>query len=453
MKIAMVCLLSCCAAALCISRFAIPEAAAKGSHSHSLGYRCPMHPAVLQDGEGTCPICGMKLVPVTASGPASDGSLAVTPDQQKTLGIAVARVERAASSRMLRLPGRVTPDETRVYRINAGVEGSFRDVAAVTTGSHVRKDQVLGSYYAPAAVNTIQLFLLNTAGYDRAAKKKSEGSLDGENVDLISSNLQQRLIQFENLGVSKRQRNEMQRTRRIPDTIEVVSPVDGFVLARNASPGFKFERGMELFRIADLRRVWVTADVFPQDAPYVRAGMPALVVAPEESSTLSGRVAEALPQFDSQSRTLKLRIEVDNPGFVLRPDMFVDVQLSAELPEALTVPTDAIADTGLRRTVFVETAPGLFAPRNVETGFRNGDRVAIVRGLSQGERIATSGVFFLDSETRMKAPASGATASLTSSPDPTGRRTSGGGAGPFQKSSGDMQAEEAAAHTSAAALR
>jgi Cu(I)/Ag(I) efflux system membrane fusion protein len=202
------------------------------------------------------------------------------------------------------------------------------------------------------------------------------------------------------------------------------------VLARNVSLGLKFERGMELYRIADLSRVWVMADVFPSDAAHVRAGMRVEVSAPEQRLTLPGTIAEVLPQFDAISRTLKVRVEVENRDLALRPDMFVEVRLPVPLPEALTVPADAVVDSGLARTIYVETAAGVFEPRNVETGARNGDRVEIASGLAEGERIATSGAFFLDSETRMRAPASGAAAPPVRAPAPNGRATrSSGGAG------------------------
>jgi membrane fusion protein, copper/silver efflux system len=403
-------------------------------------YRCPMHPAVHQDSEGSCPICGMKLVAVTPEAKSAKGAIAVTPDKQDLLGIAVSAVRRSASTRMVRVPGRVVPDETRLYRVNAGIEGSIRELAPVTTGSPVRKNQILGAFFAPSAMSAMSIYILNLAGHDRAVQQMNDGA-PGEPVSAVNLNLKQRFVQLENMGVSRVQRDELQRTRVVPETIKIVSPTDGFVLARNVAPSLKFERGYEFFRIADLRRVWVMADVFPQDASYVRAGMPAQVSMREQGVTLRGTVTQVLPQFDAMSRTLKVRVEVDNPGFVLRPDMFVEVQLLAQLPEALTVPADAVVDTGLSRTVFVETAPAVFEPRKVETGFRNGDRIEIVGGLSEGERIATSGVFFLDSETRMRAPASGATASAGFAPDPTGHeRTSSGGAG----SSHHAKAQEAA---------
>src|SRR4051812_33657060 len=243
-RVVVVSILLSFAVALPLARRLVPEAAAKGSHSHGSGYQCPMHPSVVQEREGSCPICGMKLVAMKPQAPTGSGSIPVAPDKQGTLGIAVGTVVRSASTRTLRVPGRVVPDEARLYRINSGVEGSFRDVAAdATTGSRVRKNQLLGSFYAPATINTIQVFLLNTAGRDRAAVEKKKGGLDGENISLLDANLQQRRIQFENLGISKKQRDEMWRTRKVPDTLQVVSPTDGFIPRGTPRPAPRSKRG------------------------------------------------------------------------------------------------------------------------------------------------------------------------------------------------------------------
>src|SRR5919204_3226655 len=206
----------------------------------------------------------------------------------------------------------------------------------------------------------------------------------------------------------------------------MASPADGFVLARNTFPGLKFDRGFELYRIADLRKVWVLADVFPQDARHVRPGMRSEVAVPEQGVALPGTVREILPQFDAMTRTLKVKIALDNPGYLLRPDMFVEVRVAVELPSAVVVPSDAIVDSGLVKRVFVQSGEGLFEPRVVVTGWRAGDQVEIVKGLSAGEIVVTSGTFFLDSETRMRPPPSGAAAVDPVSPVPTGHRPRGG---------------------------
>ncbi|HEY5678065.1 MAG TPA: efflux RND transporter periplasmic adaptor subunit [Myxococcales bacterium] len=408
-------------------------AAAAAPAESTQRYRCPMHPSILQDHKGDCPICGMKLLPVkdAALAPAQ-GAVATSAASRRALGIVVGEVRRAAGTRSLRFLGRVTPDEKRVYRINAGVEGSIREVSPVTTGSRVKKDQILGSFWAPTALSTIQLFILNISGKEYMVQRQTEGAVEGDgSATLAYANIQQRTMQLENLGVSALQREELARTRKVPDTIKIVSPSDGFVLARNATPQMKFNRGEELFRIADLRQVWVVADVFLNEARYVRPGMKATVTQPEQGIALSATVAEILPQFDPTSRTLKVRLEVDNRDLLLRPEMFVNVNLEAALPEAIAVPGDAVIDSGLAKTVFVERGEGSFEPRKVTTGWRDGDLVEITAGLSPGERIAVSGAFFLDSETRMRAPAFGAAAERTVAPDPTGSEDrSRGGAGP-----------------------
>jgi Cu(I)/Ag(I) efflux system membrane fusion protein len=408
---------------------AAPEVAQRASAAR---YRCPMHPSILQDHDGDCPICGMKLV-LVREGPSASPAVATSPGSRKALGIVVGEVRRAAGNRALRFVGRVAPDEKRLYRINAGIEGSIRDLSpAATTGTRVRKDQVLGSFWAPNALSTIQLFILNVSGKEYLVQRHTEGAVEGDGSALLAyANLQQRIMQLENLGMSAMQREELSRTRKVPDTIKIVSPADGFILARSVTPQMKFNRGDELYRIADLRHVWVIADVFLQDARQVRAGMKATVSLPEQGVALPAAVAEILPQFDPTSRTLKVRLEVDNPDLVLRPDMFVDVNVGVALPDAIAIPADAVIDSGLARTVFVERGEGSFEARKVQTGWRDGDLVEITSGLSPGERIAISGTFFLDSETRMRAPAFGAAAARSVAPDPTGREDrSSGGAGP-----------------------
>ncbi|HSH68524.1 MAG TPA: efflux RND transporter periplasmic adaptor subunit, partial [Deferrisomatales bacterium] len=188
---------------------------------------------------------------------------------------------------------------------------------------------------------------------------------------------------------------------------EVRTMVSGIVLARNAAPEQRFAKGEELYRIADLRKVWVLGDLFGADTQAAQAGLPATVTLPDQGRIFQGKVSQVEPVFDGETRTLKLRVEVDNPGEVLRPDMFVDVEIPIEVPSTLAVSVDAVLDSGLRKTVFVDLGDGHFEPRSVETGARFGDRVEIVRGLMEGEKIVVSANFLLDSESRMRAASLG----------------------------------------------
>ena len=380
--------------------------AVPGAH-RVLYYVDPMHPAYKSDKPGIAPDCGMALVPVYEDGStgAADssvssppGSVRVAPEKQQLVGLRVTTVERTSSTHALRVLGRVTPNETRVYKLNAGIEGYFRDVSAVTTGDHVNRDQLLATFSGPAADLVLQTFILSLDGADRARQNVSVGAVEAKSA---AWNLQLRIQQLQNLGMSALQIEEIRRTRELPETIKILAPADGFVLARNASPGLKFERGAEWYRIADLSRIWILADVFENDAKYLRPGVRAQVSLPNQRRTFPATVAETLPQFDAATRTLKVRLEAENLGFALRPDMFVDVELPITLPPAITVPVDAVLDSGLKKTVFVDRGEGIFEPRPVQTGWRLGDRVEIVKGLAPGERIVVSGTFLLDSESRM----------------------------------------------------
>jgi membrane fusion protein, copper/silver efflux system len=387
-----------------------------GSHPSAakpLYYVDPMHPAYKSEKPGIAPDCGMQLEPVYADSRLAPANLSTTSSlpagavrldaaKQQLFGVQVSPVEVSSGAFKVRLFGRVVPDEARIYKLNAGIEGFIQDVSPATTGSLVRKDQVLATFSSPMAAMTIQTFMLNLGAEERFKKSSAEGNVEGQSLSAANANIQQRTQQLQNLGMSQLQMEEIRRTRQFPDSIKIVAPVDGFVLARNVSPGQKFERNTEWFRIADLRRVWILADVFENDAQYLRPGMNVRVSLPNQGKSLTGKVSDVLPQFDPTTRSLKVRLEVENPGYILRPDMFVDVELPVAFSRAVVVHASAVLDSGLRRTVFVEHGEGLFSPRTVETGRRFDDRVEIVKGLQSGERIVVSGNFLIDSEARLK---------------------------------------------------
>jgi len=213
--------------------------------------------------------------------------------------------------------------------------------------------------------------------------------------------------------MSETQIREVARTRQLARNIEIRSPVAGLVLERKVFSGVRFERGSELFRIAELHHVWILADVFEGEAQYLRPATTARVTLPNQQRAFNARVSETVPQFDPATRTLKIRLEADNPNYELRPDMFVDVELPVRMPPGLSVPLDAVLDSGTQKRVFIDRGNGFFEPRQVETGWRFGDRIEIVKGLAAGERVVTSGTFFVDSESRLKLAAAGDSGSQT----------------------------------------
>jgi RND family efflux transporter MFP subunit len=337
--------------------------------------------------------------------PASDTRQAVrvAPDTQRLVGVRVEPVEKASSTEKLRLYGRVAPDETRLYRVNAGIDGYIREISSVTTGSHVANGQWLATLAAPDSRTPIQAYLVALDAVERSARRPAD--VPGP----IDAGVEQAADRLSTLGMSRAQIDEIKRTHAVPSAIRITAPAEGFVVARHLTAGEKIASGEELFRIADLRRVWILADVLGPDAEYVRPGMIADVFVPGRAAPIRARVSGAvLPQFDASSQSARARLEADNPGTVLRPDMFVDVRLQISLPAAIAVPADAVLDAGLNKRVFVERADGAFESRNVATGWRFGDRVEIVEGLAAGDRVVVSGTFLLDSESRMRRTSRGA---------------------------------------------
>ena len=382
-------------------------AAAEGRHV--LHYRCPMHPNYTSDRPGIAPCCGMRLEAVYADSAspavtpapvATPGSIVVPTDKQQLLGVRVAPVERASGTERVRLFGRVTPEETRIYRLNVGLDGYIRDIAPVTTGTQVRKNQWLASFSTPESRQPMSAYVQSLDVLDRETKQ-------GSNPQQIAAAVANRQVAIDRLlttGMSPVQIEEMAQTRVVAANVKIASPVDGFIVARNVSAGEKFDRGTELFRVADLRRVWILADLPAPDANFIKPGMTATILVGGHPMPVRARVSgDVLPQFDPVTQTMKVRLDADNPQFLLRPEMFVDVELEVPYPTSILIPTEAVLNSGLHNTVFVERAAGVFEPRDVTLGRRLGDRVAVERGLEPFERIAISGTFLLDSESRMKS--------------------------------------------------
>lgn len=373
-------------------------------------YVDPMHPSYTSDRPGVAPDCGMALQPVydedapARTGDRADvaGAVAVTPKQQELIGVRVATVESGTAARRVRLYGHVVPDEGRTWRINVGIDGFVREVSGAATGSLVRKDEWLATFTAPEARGAIQGYLVSLDVVERANQAAESAAA----VEFANAALQQTADRLLALGMSATQIATIRKSRQVPSAIEIAAPEAGFVIARNVSVGQKLERGDELYRLADLGHVWIVADVSGADAAYIGPGATAAIVVPGRGTTLHGRVSRAPTQFNAASQSVALRIDVDNPGLILRPEMFVDVYVDIALPRSIAIPAGAVVDSGLTKSVFVERAAGLFEPRRVDTGWRFGGRVEIVNGLRAGERIAVEGAFLLDAEGRIRGSTS-----------------------------------------------
>jgi multidrug efflux pump subunit AcrA (membrane-fusion protein) len=354
-----------------------------------------MHPAYKSDKPGIAPDCGMQLEPVysdeagAATGP-SDGSVAppgtvrISAEKQQLIGVRVEEVRQADREETVRTLGRVVADEARLYKVNSGADGLIREVHGATTGSMVKKEEVLATYFTNDSVT-----FRNQQNYLNMLSGNGDPALAGFARDTLKL-----------AGLSDAQVEEMGRTKKLNSTYRITSPVAGIVLARNVSAGQRFDKGFEFYRIADLTSVWVVANVFENDARLLRSAGGATVR--YLGRAFPTRMSSVLPEFDPNTRALKVRLEVANADYALRPDMFVDVEFKVRLRAAILAPVSAVLDTGLRKAVFVDRGNGFFEPRRVETGARLGDSVMIASGLTPGEKIVVSGNFLIDSESRLQ---------------------------------------------------
>lgn len=378
-----------------------------------LYYVDPMHTWYKSDKPGIAPDCGMKLEPVYAGGtpegepasgaaaaPPAPGAIRIDSQKQQLMGMTFGQAAWTTEGQTLRLAGRVTVDETRVTRVHPRVEGWIERVVADFTGALVKEGQPLLTLYSPELLASQQELLLARKASDLMQHSSMTESA-GNAAQLLEA--ARRRLELWDLG--RAQIEEIERTGKPVKSITLYAPVTGYVTTRNAFTSQRVNPETELYAIADLSRVWVTADVFEADAPQVRVGQSALVTLPGSSRAVAATVSYIPPDIDAASRTIKARLDLSNPNLALKPEMFVDVSMQLNAARRLTVPAAAVLDSGAAKTVFLDRGNGLFEPRSVETGMRSADRVEIVKGLQAGDRIVTSAAFLLDSESQIKGAA------------------------------------------------
>ena len=327
------------------------------------------------------------------------GAVKISPEKQQLIGVKTATVEKKAGSHTLRVLARVALDDSKVYVINSAAAGWVREVSPITVGSFVQTDQVLAGFYSPELLASEQAYFYALNTLDRSVKE--EPASPGQS-GLTKVNIRRYGDTLRNLGMGEKQIEEIGRTRQFTDLIKVTSPTSGIVISRTIFPGQRFERNTEFFRIADLSSVWILVDTFENEAQYLKPGVTVKVIQPHLKKTFQARVSADLPQFDPVSRAIKVRLQADNPGLMMRPEMFVDVELPVKMPPAIVLPSEAIVFSGINKTVFVDLGDGEFVPRRVETGWRLGNNVEITKGLKPGERIVISGNFLIDSESKLR---------------------------------------------------
>ena len=410
-----------------------PEAEGKVQY-----YTCGMHPWVVLPKPGNCPICQMKLVPLD---PAKfSGEVTVNPLISQSIGVRTSPVVTGPVTRVIRTVGNVDYNETLVRDVNLKISGWVQKLFVNTTGQPVEKDQPLLEIYSPDLYSAQEEYLLafkRQAAIDKAA----QGDVATMNAGLLESS-RKRLEYFD---ISSEQIAELEKTGKASKTMTLRSPFRGIVVLKNVNEGQRVEAGMQLLRIADLSKLWILATIYEYQLPFLEVGQKAVISLPYiPGQTFDGRVTYIYPYLNQELRQTKVRLELDNPGLVLKPGMFATVDLRRTLATDRTlVPREAVIDTGERQIAFVSLGEGRFDPRKVTVGVEaEGGMLEILDGLKPGELVVTSGEFLLDSEARLREalakmvkgdPAAGqetqaavaGTSELTSLPEPTAKTLAG----------------------------
>jgi Cu(I)/Ag(I) efflux system membrane fusion protein len=364
-------------------------------------YQCPMHPQIIQDHAGTCPICGMDLVPMdgqgtTATSLESHAAVTIDHERQQLIGLRTEKVAEETVSGELRALGRVAVDETRVRKVNLKVEGFVEKLFVDFVGKPVAKGQPLFSLYSPEFVSAQREYLLAL----KTQKALSGGSLQSSGGDLLES-ARRRLMLWD---VPAAAIDNLEKTGEVLKSLTLRSPISGVVTAKNVVEGARLTPADIPFEITDLSRVWVLVDIYEAELGRAKVGMPAeLTVQASPGKVIKGRIAFVDPVMDPKTRTAKARVEFQNPGGLLKPEMFGDVVLRGQGRKGLIIPLDAVLDAGTAKVVFVALGDGKFEPREVTTGITIGEKVEIRSGLQAGEEVVVRANFLVDSESRLKA--------------------------------------------------
>jgi len=375
----------------------------KGKETH---YQCPMHHQIIQDKPGKCPICGMDLVPIESESEASTDSIQVPvsgamgspvvrldPAVIRNIGMRTQPVLLRPLSSELRLNGKVSVDEQRIFSVTARVGGYVEKLAVVSAGQQVKSGETLVELYSPELVTAQQEYL--------------QGAENAKGA-------RERLL---NWGVSMAFLSRLEKTREVRRRVPLTSPATGSITRKEVVMGQAVSPGMELFRISDLSEVWITARVYQPDLIWVKVGSRASVhLRNLPDRDFDATVIFISPEMDPMTRTAEIRLKLRNtPAQDLRPEMFAEVKMGGDSSqEVLAVPSQSLIRSGERNVAVVSLGGGRFQPREVKVGRETSEWVEILDGLKEGEEVVVAAQFLIDSESNLRA----AVAELQSSDSP-----------------------------------
>lgn len=369
------------------------EHAAKHADSK---YVCPMHPQIVRDDFGTCPICGMDLVLKQFNAAEDDKLPAVEVSARvvQAMGVRTVAVEKRTLWKYIDTLGYVSYDEDRMDHIHARADGWIEKLRVRAEGDRVKRGQVLAEVYSPEIVAAQEEYLI-------ALRNRDIKALGSAAADLIKS-AEQRLRLLE---VPSSVIRQIAKTRKVRRTIPILAPSDGVVIRLGIREGMYVTPQLQQFTLADLSTVWVTVDVLEQQMSWVEVGKPAEVhVRGIPGRTWEGEVDYIYPELDPKTRTLRVRLRFPNKDGALRPNMLADAEIfGGPRREVPVVPFASVIETGERRAVVKAEGEGRFQPVDVITGMKSGDWIEIREGLDVGDQVVVSGQFLIDSESNLQA--------------------------------------------------
>jgi membrane fusion protein, copper/silver efflux system len=384
------------------------ETGGEAAQGEKVQYTCPMHPSVLSDAPGACPVCHMDLVrkseqtEMSAEEAAALHRVKLSPSQRVMANVETDGAMQATFTREVAVVGVVDFAEPLEATVSARFRGRIETMHVNFTGAVVRKGQPLFDLYSADVLTAQQDYLIAMRALTRA-QETGNASVEEMQQSLVDGVRTRLRVHY---GITTAQITELERRGAVQPVVTYHAPMAGTVVRKQAVPGQYVDEGTPVLQIADLSRVWCYLDVSEQDLRAVRIGQPVVLTTDAwPGETFAGRVTFIDPVMNGATRTVRVRAELANAGGRLKPQMYVKGVLTAASVEALAVPASAVIMTGTRAVVWVEVAKNEFEARTVQTGVRTGDRIEILSGLGEGDMVVVSGGYLLDSESALQHPA------------------------------------------------
>ncbi len=333
----------------------------------------------------------------------------ITAEQQKLIGVKTVKVALRQLQKVIRTVGRIEADEGRQATINSKVEGWIEKLYVETTGSHVQKGQPLAEIYSPELVATQQEFLAALKWTKDLADPKAHNAqgastelnrMLAKDAEAMLAASRQRLLLWD---ISAQQIKNIEESGKTIRTLTLYSPASGFITQKMAVAGMKVMPGEKLFDIADLSNLWVIADIYEAELSLIKIGDKALITLTYlPGSEISSQIDYIYPSISAETRTVKVRLKLNNRNNQLKPQMFTNVEIKINLGKKLMIPESAVIDTGKSMVAYVDLGNGAFEPREIKAGLRTEGYLEVLRGLKAGERVVSAANFLVDSEAQMK---------------------------------------------------